>query len=211
MGIELERALRSYLARNVYLDSITVEYQSLKKYFHRLDKGDKISSILKDYVVQNLIGKTFSVDVPSDIGGYETKKVKIYKNLATKPFVVINTLPNEKMRDVAKKMLIALAHTDEILRKGTKTRFVKADPTHTDKNNKPKHAGAKFVYSLHNVYGEDGHKFPVIAEMMFPTSGADQLYHMNVKGSSTFHNRVTKLKGEFVVKKDSVEFSASQG
>lgn len=207
MGIELERALRTHLyavdSEEVIFDSVAYEF--LQPYFSRLENGDNIAEVLRDYVRLNLKSKAFSVTIPLENGETETREVKIYNNLAQEPFQTIRAMKGASQEDrvaVARKILIALSQTGPILAHGKVTRYVDSDG-HA-------HAGAKFAYALQVLDAEDGSRFPAVAVLMFPKAvgngkASDQLYQMNVKGSGTFKGRMKQLKGKFIADGDSVK------
>ncbi len=197
--------LRRLFLNTCALDSVAT-YAELQPYFDRLKRREKISSVLKDFVNDRLYGRSYTLQMKNDDGSEEIISFDVKGSLRTETFSTISMLSAEEMYAVAKYILIALSQLDEILMHGRKTRMVERDPNHK------KHAGAKFVYSLHPVKDEEsGKKFPALAEILLPTSGANHVYQLNVKGSGTFNGRVKRLKGAFSVSPDAVIIRMAEG
>ena len=193
--------LRRRILDSCKFDAVAT-YSELKPYYDRLERHERISDVIKSFVNDKLYGRKYSLRVMRDDGSEDLLSFDVKGSLRSEPFSTISSLPREEMYAVAKKIIVALSQLDEILMHGRKTGYVPNDPSHK------RHAGAKFVYSLHAVSDEgNGDKFPAVAEILLPTSGANQVYQLNVKGSSTFKGRVKTLKGSFSVSPTSVTIS----
>jgi len=162
------------------------------------DKKEGVKKVMRRFVEQNL-KKDYLIPVREN-GRSKLYSVNVYANLWKEPFQWIVTLKDEFFAIGAKRMILAMSRTQEIINSGTETPKIPANENHLKTNGKQKHKGAKFSYST-GMVDDEGKHFQAILTIMFPTSKKDQIYSINVEGSATFEDR----RAEIISALESVE------
>lgn len=206
-------------------DAVTIEYPALKPYFRKLDENKRLNEVfrrsyqrkniqgpaacarkvIREYVEKEMMNKKYSLTIKKG-GKVEKLSIGVFSSLKTEPSQRLLGLPFDQLYTTAKRILIALHQADKVLMGGLKTLPIPSDNEHLKTNMKPKHAGAKWIYSLSFLWdlGDKGTKFPAIGQIMLPSPGKNQFYQMNVEGTVSFKKRKDALNGNFA-KKGEVE------
>ena len=175
--------LRRMVLNTCTLDAIYAN-EGLVPYFQRLENGEGINSVLREYISKNVNLKNFTVEIDG-----VKYPVRINASLTGK---IGSATGDAKSRGKAvrlgKTLLVCLANLRTVLTDGEKTHFVQSEHG--------KHYGAKWFYAR-DFCEEPGMRGSVIVEIKFPQpnqdpnspTGANKVYHITAKGAKNFTHR----------------------
>lgn len=183
--------LRQILFDSWAFDSIrsTVD---LAPFFERLDKGEGVFKVIRDYVKTIDTNRNWTVRV-----GNESYVVRIYKKIAGESS---SKIPKEKSQAklIAKRILICLANLENILKDGIKTRFIPND-NRKNINGVIRHEGWRWIY-VREFIEEPGLEGGVIVQLGFPnpektsSNPNNMIYNTATSGMSFYEKRAQQFE-----------------